>query len=272
MSIKSVGQLIGMLRGKVWKDLMLLYPVKIHVWQTKQHKHWVVNKVITLLSLGPLQSSLQSYNLCGSTWNKYKSLSLFHHHPLTTGTYDQTEWRIVFKNIVATSTQPPNLPTNTNYGGWTTVKKSDVLLKMHTTYTYTQEEKKLKKYKNKLHKRFSPSLLANFLGRFLQDFFSVCAASLSPSKVCHSFSTNLFLCRSLFVHFKVSATGPHLGVKSAQWWHYQETGVQYNDCTDLVLDEANFVLSKKRKEKKNDVLFSLRTSALFVSIPIFPLI
>lgn len=47
---------------------------------------------------------------------------------------------------------------------------------MHTTYTYTQKEKKLKKYKNKLHKRSSASLLANFLGRF---FFFPCVLQVS---------------------------------------------------------------------------------------------
>lgn len=124
---------------------------------------------------------------------------------------------------------------------------------MHTTYihihTHTQEggKKSLKNTKIN-YTRSSASLLANFLGRFLKIFF-LCAASLSPSKVCHSFSTNLFLCRSLFVHFEVSATSPHLGVRSAQWWHYQETGVQYDDYR-LGSRWSKFVLSKKRKEKK----------------------
>lgn len=38
MSIKSVGQLVGMLRGKSMKDLMLFssYTVKFHVWQETQ--------------------------------------------------------------------------------------------------------------------------------------------------------------------------------------------------------------------------------------------
>lgn len=81
---------------------------------------------------------------------------------------------------------------------------------MHTTYTYTQEKKKLKKYKNKLHKRSSASLLANFLGKFCKVFFFfVCAASLCPSKVCHSFSTNLFLC--LF------CPRPSVGHQSSSW-------------------------------------------------------
>ena len=65
---------------------------------------------------------------------------------------------------------------------------------MHTR-TYTQEEqnktKKLKKYKNKLHKRSSASLLANFFGKILQV---VCVLQVSVlASLCHS--TNLFLRR-----------------------------------------------------------------------------
>lgn len=77
----------------------------------------------------------------------------------------------------------------------------------HNIHIHT-EGKKLKKYKNKLHKRSSASLLANFLGRF---FFSMCAASLSPSKVIRSLQISSF-CHSS----NMLATSPHLGVKSAQ--------------------------------------------------------
>lgn len=92
-----------------------------------------------------------------------------------------------------------------------------MFLKMHTTYTYTQEKKKsLKNTKINYTKDLLRHCLLIFWEDFARFFFRVCAASLSPSKVCHSFSTNLFLCRSFFVHFEVSATGPHLGVKSAQ--------------------------------------------------------
>lgn len=128
---------------------------------------------------------------------------------------------------------------------------------MHTTYTYThggggggKEKKSLKNTKI----NYTKDLLRHRLLIFWEDFarFFVCAASLSPSKVCHSFSTNLFLCCSFYVHF-ASVTSPRLGVKSAQWWHYQETGVQYDDCTDLVVDVKQ-ICTEQKKKGKSDVL------------------
>ena len=72
---------------------------------------------------------------------------------------------------------------------------------------------------------------------------------------------------SSFVHC-VSGSSRHLGGKeSAQWWQYQEIGIQYV-CTDRIL-EANFVSEHKKEE---GCPLSLRTSALFVSkLIIFPL-
>lgn len=70
---------------------------------------------------------------------------------------------------------------------------------MHTTYTYTQEKKKSLK-NTKIN--YTKDLLRHCLLIFWEDFarfffFCVCAASLSPSKVCRSFSTNLFFLLSL---------------------------------------------------------------------------
>lgn len=48
-----------------------------------------------------------------------------------------------------------------------------MFLKMHTTYTDKGGGGELKKYKNKLHKGSSASLLAKFLGRFC-NFVCVC--------------------------------------------------------------------------------------------------
>lgn len=108
MNIKSVGQL-----GKRYEKIWCYFPHtpwNFLVWQTKQHKNWVVNRVKTLLSLDPLQSSLQSYNLCGSTWNKYKAFLSFP----TTGTYDQlNEDFLKYSGNLNTAT---NLPTNAKYG------------------------------------------------------------------------------------------------------------------------------------------------------------
>lgn len=68
------------------------------------------------------------------------------------------------------------------------LKKSSELKKSIQTYTHTGE--KLLKYKNKLHKRSSPSSLANFLGSFpflcfffRLVFYFVCMENLSSSKV-----------------------------------------------------------------------------------------
>lgn len=55
---------------------------------------------------------------------------------------------------------------------------------MHTRYTDKGGVGELKKYKNKLHKGSSASLLAKYLGRFCNF---VCFASVSPGKVCRSF-------------------------------------------------------------------------------------
>lgn len=89
-------------------------------------------------------------------------------------------------------------------------------LKMHTTYTYTQEKKSLKNTKINYTKDLLRHCLLIFWEDFCKFFFSVCAASLSPSKV-----LSFILYKSLplpfsFVHVEVSATSPHLGVKSAQ--------------------------------------------------------
>lgn len=78
-------------QGRTWKDLMVLFLIPCE-------SLGLANKATQALSSkqsktsplpGPLQSSLQSYNLCGSTWNEYKSLSLFHYHLLTSRTYNQ---------------------------------------------------------------------------------------------------------------------------------------------------------------------------------------
>lgn len=100
---------------------------------------------------------------------------------------------------------------NTNYWDEQQLKKTDVffsLLKMHTTYTYTQKEKKSLK-NTKIN--YTKDLLRHCLLIFWEDFFSMCAASLSPSKVIRSLQISSF-CHSS----NMLATSPHLGVKSAQ--------------------------------------------------------
>lgn len=87
-------------------------------------------------------------------------------------------------------------------------------LKMHTTYTYTQEKKSLKNTKINYTKDLRHCLLI-----FWEDFckfFFLCVLQVSIlAKSVKSF----FLHKSLpllffsFVHFKVSATSPHLGGK-----------------------------------------------------------
>lgn len=58
---------------------------------------------------------------------------------------------------------------------------------MHTRYRQRRGGGELKKYKNKLHKGSSASLLAKYLGRFCNF---ECFASVSPGKVCRSFRGN----------------------------------------------------------------------------------
>lgn len=91
---------------------------------------------------------------------------------------------------------------------------------MQSTHTHRKKKKSLKKYKNKLHKRSSASLLANVLGKFCKFifflFFHVCAASLCPNKVTFSLQISSSVLFLLSVRFVESATSPCLGVKSAQ--------------------------------------------------------
>lgn len=77
MSIKSVGQLMGK-QGRTWNNLMVLFliPCEIRGLANKATQALSSKQSKTSPLPGPLQSSLQSYNLCGSTWNEYKSLSL----------------------------------------------------------------------------------------------------------------------------------------------------------------------------------------------------
>lgn len=160
--------------GQVWKDLMLFS--SFHVWQTKQHKHWIVNKVKTLLSLGPLQISSGLLPLRFYLEQIQKSLSLVNYHPLTTRTYDQLN-----EDCLKIEWQPQHSHQSSHehkLWGWTTVKKSDAFKNAHNIHIHTGE-KKLKKYKNKLHKRSFATLLANFLGRFCKIFFCVCCKSQS---------------------------------------------------------------------------------------------
>lgn len=75
--------------------------------------------------------------------------------------------------------------------------------------------------------------------------------SVLAKSVIHSLQISSSSFFFLFVHFEVSATSPHLGVKSTQWWHYQETGVQYDDYR---LGSWWSKFEQKGKEKKNYVL------------------
>lgn len=118
---------------------------------------------------------------------------------------------------------------------------------MHT-YTYTQEVGGKKMLKNtKIN--YTKDLLHHCLLIFWEDyasFFLCVLQSLSPSKV----SSISFV--DLFYFVSTSKWRPPvliLGVKSAQWWHYQETGVQNDDCTGLDLDGAKLLEAKKTKKK-----------------------
>lgn len=144
------------------------------------------------------------------------------------------------------------------------LKKLKVLKNAHKIHRQRRKGGgQLKKYKNKLHKGSSASLLAKYLGRFCNF---VCFASVSPGKVCRSSrgtktekkkKKEKSLCRS-FVHDDVSTLSLQLGAKSTV-------------MADLVLDEANLVLSNQRG-RKDRCPCSARTSALIVTIPIFTLV
>lgn len=67
---------------------------------------------------------------------------------------------------------------NTNYWDEQQLKKTDVfffLLKMHTTYTYTQKEKSLKNTKI----NYTKDLLHHCLLIFWEDFFFPCVLQVS---------------------------------------------------------------------------------------------
>lgn len=129
---------------------------------------------------------------------------------------------------------------------------------MHTTYT-KEGEKKLKKYKNKLHNRSSASLLAKFMGRFC-NFAGVSPGSLvvlfrgEKNKLSSSLFLSAMKCRRS-VFSKVKSTV----------MTYQETGVQDDR---LGSSRSKFVLSNQRG-RKNWCPRSARTSALIDTIPIF---
>lgn len=154
----------------------------------------------------------------------------------------------IFKKYSGNFNIATNLPTNTNYGDEQRLKKSDVFKNAHNIHIHTGE-KKLKKYKNKLHKRSSASLLANFLGRFCKIF--LCAASLSPSKVCHSFSTNLFVI--LFCPLW------SVGHQSSSWGKKRTVMTLPGDLSPVWWIQTQFskqicLWAKKKRKRKNYVL------------------
>lgn len=193
------GRKTDVTRKKKRKKSFLQTPVKIPCWQMEQNKHRVVNKVKTLLSLGPLQKFpsvlLTSAILLGTNTKVSLSFTVCQQQHTTNSMK-------TFKNIAATWRQRTHLLTNTNYGDEQLLKKLMFFKNAHNIHRQRRGGKKLKKYKNKLDKGSSASLLAKFLGRFCNF---VCFASGSPGKVCRSFQGKKTdsLCRSS-VHNEVS--------------------------------------------------------------------
>lgn len=147
-----------------------------------------------------------------------------------------------------------------------------MFLKMHTTYTYRREKKSLKNTKINYTKDLLRHCLLIFWEDFARFFFCVCAASLSPSKVCRS-----FFYKSLPLPFFFCPLWS-VGHQSSSWGKKRTVMTLPGDWSPVWWLQTWFSMkqilfwAKKKGKKKNWCPLSLRTSALFVSIPIFPLI
>lgn len=240
------------------KKSFLQTPVKIPCWQMEQNKHRVVNKVKTLLSLGPLQKFpsvlLTSAILLGTNTKVSLSFTVCQQQHTTNSMK-------TFKNIAATWRQRTHLLTNTNYGDEQLLKKLMFFKNAHNIHRQRRGEKSLKNTKI----NYTKDLLRHCLLNFWEDFAIFCFASGSPGKVCRSFQGKKQI---LFVAFlstmKCRHLSLHLGVKSTVMT-CQETGVHDDRLGSWW---SKFVLSNRRG-RKDWRPCSARTSALIVTIPIF---